>query len=334
MSNDVRVLSQQDVTALLSMGECIGVLEETLAVAGRGDVINPLRTAMALPDRRGIIGMMPAYLGAPRCTGIKVITVMPGNHGTAYDSHQGAVLLFDAEYGRLLSIMDATAVTTIRTAAASAVATRLLAREDADTLAMIGSGVQARAHLDAMLHVRPITRVRVWSRSSDNAKAFANMVADKYRLEVTAVDEADAAVRGAHVVCTTTSAREPVVKGAWLSPGAHVNAVGACFRTHRELDTDAIVRSHLFVDWRESATNESGDYLIPLAEGAIAPTHIRGELGDLLLGRVQGRQSPEDVTVFDSLGIGVEDLGSAWFIYQKALQTGAGITLEFGGRKS
>lgn len=334
MSSDVRVLSQDDVTALLSMRECIEVVEQTLAMAARGESINPLRTFLILPERRGILGMMPAYLESPRCTGIKVVTVMPGNHGTPYDSHQGAVLLFEAEHGRLLAIMDASAITAIRTAAASGLATRLLSREDATSLALIGSGVQARTHLEAIRLVRPISQVHVWSRSLANAEAFAAAAAEKHNIDVTAVPSVEQALQGADIVCTTTASREPLVNGAWLTPGMHINAVGACVRTHRELDTEAIARSRLFVDWRESAVNESGDYLMPLAEGAIGPTHIRGEIGEVLIGRVGGRASPDEITIFDSLGIGLEDLGPAWFVYDKALQTGAGVTMEFGGRQT
>src|SRR6185295_8017059 len=209
-----------------------------------------------LPDRSGILGLMPGYLGEPRSFGLKVVTVMPGNHGTGYDSHQGVVMLFGVKHGEPLAILDASAITAIRTAAASGAATDALARADAGDLALIGSGAQARTHLEAMRAVRRLRRVRVWSRTRANAERFARDEAAGAGLEIEVAASAEEALRGADLVCTTTAAKEPVVRGAWLSPGAHVNAVGACFAANRELDTDAVRRALLFTDCRESLMNE------------------------------------------------------------------------------
>ncbi|MBI4500634.1 MAG: ornithine cyclodeaminase family protein [Gemmatimonadetes bacterium] len=328
----VLVLSQQDVRRLLTMPECIELMAETLATLAKGEAVQPLRSLMRIPDA-GILGMMPAYLTPQRSLGIKVLTVYPGNHGTEYDSHQGAVLFFEGEHGSLKAILDASAVTAVRTAAVSGLATRLLARPDASELAILGAGVQALTHIDAMRAVRAITRVRVWSRTSEHTDRFAERQAQRHRIPVEAMPSAEAAVRGAHIVCTATSSREPVLKGEWLSPGAHVNAAGASIPAARELDTDAVKRARLFVDRRESTLNESGDFLMPKKEGAIGDDHILGEIGDLVLGRIEGRTTPSDITVFKSLGIGVEDVASAKFVYDKAVKLNVGTSVEFGGER-
>lgn len=325
------VVSQREVPALLPMKTCVDLMAETLRTLSRGDAVLPLRQMVWLPDRTGLLGLMPAYLGSPRTLGLKVVSVMPGNHGTEYDSHQGVVLLFETEHGCLLAVIDATSITAIRTAAVSGAATRLLAREDAHDLAILGSGVEARAHLEAMSAVRPLRRVRVWSRDPARARAFAERESSRSPCRVEAVADARAAVEGADLICTTTASPEPVLLGDWIAPGAHINAVGACFAAWRELDTRAVVRARLYVDRRESALHEAGDFLIPRAEGAIGEDHIVGEVGEALLGRVPGRRSPEEVTLFKSLGLAVEDLAAAHHVYQAALEKGAGVAIDLGG---
>lgn len=324
----VLVLDHSEVYELLPMEECIEVMAEALASLARGDALNPLRRALILPEERGLLATMPAYWGIGPALGVKVISIFPGNEGSAFDTHQGAVLLFDAERGHLQAIMDAAAITALRTAATSGVATRLLAREDAGDLAILGSGVQARTHLQAMQRVRRIRRVRVWSRQFPHARAFAERYSHQ-EVVIEPVPTAREAVVGADLICTVTAAREPVLCGEWLSPGTHINAVGSSTPSARELDTAAIVASRLFVDRRESALHEAGDFLIPKAEGAIGDDHIRGEIGDLLLGRVAGRTSPTDITLFKSLGLAIEDVAAACVLYRKAQQRNIGrwITL-------
>jgi len=326
---DTLILSQLEVRSLLGMGECIELMAEALAALTRGEAQNPLRRGMRLGDDRGLLGLMPGSLGG--AFGLKAVAVLPGNHGTPYDSHQGVVVLFDGENGLPRAILDASEVTAIRTAAVSAVATRLLAREDACELAILGAGVQARAHLEAMLAVRPIRRARVFSPREASRASFARRESRRHAIPVEAVASAREAVEGADIVCTVTSSREPVLAGAWLAPGAHVNAAGACLPDARELDTEAVRRSRLFVDRRESALREAGDVLIPLAEGAFGEEHIRGELGELLLGRIAGRESPEQITVFESLGLAVEDLAAAAHLDRKARELGAGTRVQLGG---
>jgi ornithine cyclodeaminase/alanine dehydrogenase-like protein (mu-crystallin family) len=327
----VLFVNESGVEELLPMSTCVPLMRAALETFARGDAVLPLRTKVGLPDGSGLLGLMPGYLGEPRSFGLKVVTVMPGNHGTPYDSHQGVVMLFGLEHGEPLAILDATAITAIRTAAASAAATDALARADAGDLALIGSGAQARTHLSAMSVVRPLRRVRVWSRSRANAERFAREQAHRAEVPIEVASSAEEAVHGADLVCTTTSSKEPVLRGAWLSPGAHVNAVGACFPSSRELDTEAVRRSRWFTDCRESCLNEAGDFLIARKEGAIQDDHLLGEVGEVLLGRIPGRTSRDDVTVYESLGIAIEDLASAHEIHRRALECGAGTWLEWGG---
>jgi len=325
----VLFLNREDVEALLPVGECIEVMAGALGALARGEAFQPLRAAHWLPDRRGLLVTMPGGLFAEDggVLGVKVLTVFPGNATHGEESHQGAVLLFEAERGRPLAFLDASSITAIRTAAVSALATRLLAREDAGDLAILGSGVQARTHLAALREVRPLRRVRVWSRDPENARRFAAEESALYGLPVEPVATAREAVEGADLLCTVTAAVEPVVHGEWIAPGCHINAVGACTPNARELDTAAVVRARLFVDRRESALHEPGEILTPLREGAIGEDHILGEIGELVIGRVAGRRAPEDVTLFESLGLTVEDLASARHIYRKALEQGKGVSL-------
>lgn len=327
----VLFLNEREVYALLPMADCIAAVREALTALAKADAVLPLRSMVWLPDRSGLLGLMPGYLGEPRSFGLKVVSVMPGNHGTGYDSHQGVVMLFGLEHGEPLAILDATAITAVRTAAASGLATMILAREDAGDLALIGSGTQARTHLQAMAHVRKLRRVRVQSRSRVNAERFARDHAGLSPVPIEVMASAEDAVRDADLICTTTTSREPVLQGHWLPPGAHINAVGACFPTSRELDTEAVRRSRLYTDCRESCENEAGDYRLALAEGAITPAHLLGELGEVMTGKVQGRVSPDDVTLYESLGIALEDLATAHLLHRLAISTGQGTWLEWGG---
>jgi ornithine cyclodeaminase/alanine dehydrogenase-like protein (mu-crystallin family) len=328
---DTLVVTQAQVIQLLSMAECIQVIEQAFRSLAGGDTLQPLRQVMWLPDKSGLLALMPAYLGEAQAMGLKAISVFPGNHATLFDSHQGVVLLFETRNGRLLAILDATAITAIRTAAVSALATGLLARPDAAELAILGSGTQARTHLEAMLLVRLIRRVRVWSRQDEHAARFAGQAAQRHGIPVEAAPSAQAAVDGADVICTTTSATEPVLSGEWLAPGCHLNAVGSSTPNACELDTPAVVCSRLFVDRRESALNEAGELLVAMKEGALGADHIQGELGDLLVGRAPGRQSAEEITLFKLLGLAIEDLAAAHFIYQKALEQNVGTRVALGG---
>lgn len=321
------VLGAADVERLLPMEECVEAMAEALAALERGDMEQPLRFVVRPAGATGLMGLMPAYRARPEAAyGLKAVCVFPGNPARGLDAHQGAVLLFDGETGVLRCAVNASAITAIRTAAVSGVATRLLAREDARVLAILGAGVQARAHLKAMAAVGGFESARVWSRTREHAAAFAEEAQAPFPVET--APSAEEALRGADVVCTTTTSPEPVVRRGWLAPGAHVNAVGSSIPTTRELDTETMAAASLFVDRRESTLNEAGDFLFAQRDGAIGHDHIRAELGEVLTGAAPGRTSSDELTVFKSLGLAVEDLAAVEHVYRRARETGTGAEVD------
>lgn len=312
----VRIIDEHDVRRLLPMGECIDVMGEALASVSRGEVHNPLRFVVRPPGESSLLGLMPSHRGGERpAWGLKTVAIFPSNAALGLDLHQGFVALFDGETGATRAILNAGGITAVRTAAVSGVATRLLARDDVRTLAILGTGIQARAHLEAMRMVRTFERVVVWGRTPGRLAGLDG---------VEEVADAETAVRAADVLVTATSAAEPIVRREWLKPGVHVNAVGSSIPTTRELDTETMAAAALFVDRRESTVNEAGDFLFAQADGAIGPEHIRAELGELLLGTAAGRRSPEEITVFKSLGLAVEDLAAAEHVLARAEEENAG----------
>jgi ornithine cyclodeaminase/alanine dehydrogenase-like protein (mu-crystallin family) len=320
----VLILNQEEVERLLDMDGCIDAMGEALAELARGRVHQPLRVVVSPPGERSVLGLMPAHrAGATPVYALKTICIVPDNPSRGLDAHQGTVTLFDGETGETRALMNASAITAIRTAACSAVATRALAGEDSRELAIVGAGVQARAHVEAMRSVRPFERVRVASRSAEHARSLAAEVGAE------AVETVEEAVRGADVVVTATSSADPVLQREWLKPGVHINAVGACFPWTRELDSATVAASSFFVDRRESCENEAGDYLLALADGAIGRDHIRAELGEVLIGARPGRTASDELTVYESLGLAVEDLAAAEYVVRRAYETGAGTTVEF-----
>jgi len=326
----VLIINHREVSQLLPMNECIEVMANALKALSQGDAANPLRTVMWLPEKAGALGMMPAYWSDQKVMGLKALSVFSSNMDTEYDSHQGGVFLFETKNGRPLAIVDASAITAIRTGAVSGVATRLLARQDAGDLAMLGSGVQAWGHLEAMLKVRKIRRVRVWSLPLDHARKFVERVSRHYNIHAEFIASAREAVTGADLICTVTSAGEPILAGEWIASGTHINAVGSSVPFTRELDTAAVVKSRLFVDRRESTINEAGDFLFPKREGAIDDSHIQGEIGEILASRIEGRRSQDEITLFKALGLAVEDVAAAHYVYTKAIEKGLGTYVELG----
>jgi ornithine cyclodeaminase/alanine dehydrogenase-like protein (mu-crystallin family) len=335
------VLGAAEVHRLLPYGECADAMRDALVALARGQVDQPLRTIIRPPAAAGLMALMPAYMsaggpggeGGPgdggAAYGLKAICIFPGNPAAGLDSHQGVVLLSSAETGEPLALLNASAVTEIRTAAVSAVATGLLARGDAAELAIIGTGVQARAHLLAIAAERPLTGVRVAGRDPAKARRFAEDMRGHTDAPVAACGSAAEAVAGAGIVVTATSSAEPVLRKDWLARGAHVNAVGACLPHTRELDTETMTAAALFTDRRESVLNEAGDYVLAEAEGAVGPGHIRAEIGELLTGAAPGRASDAEITVFESLGLAVEDLAAAALAYRKAAELATGTWVEF-----
>jgi ornithine cyclodeaminase/alanine dehydrogenase-like protein (mu-crystallin family) len=325
------IADQKLVTELLPMDEAIEVMRRALTLLAEGDVVMPLRTMLGLPRGDAVMGLMPSYLGGLDAVGVKVVAAFPSNFGTEYDTHQGVVLFFDTERGLLRAIVDATSITAIRTAAVSGLVTDLLAKPDAGDLAIIGAGTQAHTHLQAMLAVRPVRRVRVHSVPAESAAAFAERETRLTGHIVEVAATAEEAVVGADLICTTTTATEPVVRGEWVSPGAHVNAVGAYTPTTRELDSALVASARLYADRRESLLNEAGEFLIPKGEGLIGDDHVVGEIGEVLTGKAPARTSPEEITLFKSLGIAIEDLAAAHHVHKAAEERGVGVWVEIGG---
>lgn len=327
---DILILGHDEVTELLPVRECIPVMAEALADLARGNAYQPLRMIINPPKAAGDMALMPSYLSGGRAAyGLKAVCVFPDNPSRGLDSHQGSVMLFSGQTGELLALMNASAITAIRTAAVSGVATQLLAREDAGDLAMVGTGVQARAHIEAMACARRIKRARVASQNIESARRFADEFRSRYAFPIEPVESVEAAVRGADLIVTVTTAAQPIVKREWISAGAHLNVVGSSIPSTREIDSATMAASSLFVDRRESTINEGGDYLFALREGAIGPDHIKAEIGELLTGAKQGRSSTDEITVFKSLGLAIEDLASADYLYRKAKQQQKGTWVAF-----
>ena len=336
----ILVLSDAEVFELLPIKDCIAVMREALIALAAGKTHQPLRTIIRPPGAKGVMGLMPSYTsgdgaagddtpGDGAAFGLKAICVFPGNPVKGKDSHQGAVLLFSAETGELLAMMNASAITAIRTAAVSGVATDLLAGDDACNLAIIGSGVQARSHLAAMSQVRSLKRCRIASRHLEHAQNFAEEMRHHFSFALEPVETVEQALEGADLIVTATTSVEPIVKREWISAGAHLNVVGSSTPRGREVDSETMAAASLFVDRRESTVNEAGDYLSAVREGVLGPEHIRAEIGEVLRGDKPGRTSPEEITLFKSLGLAIEDLFAAQYLHQKARELNAGTWVEF-----
>ena len=330
----ILILNHEEVEELLPIKECIPLMREALLALAAGKVHQPLRTIVRPPDAKGVMGLMPSYMSGATSVnraafGLKAVCVFPGNPAQGKDAHQGAVLLFSAETGELMALINASAITAIRTAAVSGVATDLLARSDACNLAILGSGVQARSHLKAMSEVRSIKHCRIASRRIEHARKFAEEMQQEFSFKLEPVETVEEALQGADLIATVTTAVEPIVRREWISPGAHLNLVGSSRPNTREVDSETMRAASLFVDRRESTLNEAGDYLFAEREGVIGPDHIRGEIGELLKGDTPGRTSPEEITCFKSLGIAIEDLFAAEYLYRKSRESKAGTWVEY-----
>jgi ornithine cyclodeaminase/alanine dehydrogenase-like protein (mu-crystallin family) len=328
----VLILSHRDVLAALPPEACAEAMAEVLTEHARGGTYMPLRSVMMPPDAAGFMGLMPAWRAPHQdraaAFALKAICLMPGNPARGLDAHQGLVTLFDGESGVPTAILDASAITAIRTAAVTAVATSLLARRDARTLAILGAGTQARAHLRALVNVRDFEQVRVYAPTGAHAQALVQQ-ASLASAELSVAVSAEEALRDADVVVTATSAREPVLRRAWLKPGAHLNAVGASTPQAREIDTATVAASALFCDSRESLRNEAGEFQLAIREGLIAgEEHVRAELGEVLAGAAPGRRDDGELTLFRSLGLAIEDLAAAERAVAAARARGLGTEVE------
>ncbi|HEY4108803.1 ornithine cyclodeaminase family protein [Puia sp.] len=309
-------IDKQSISTHLPMAECIPVMESMFRALAAGQVLQPLRTLMWLPDKTGLLGMMPAHASDSNIIGVKLITIFHKNDPSLYPSHQGVIILFDGNNGTPLMLFDTEEITAIRTAAASAVATNLLANKAASTLAILGTGEQAQRHIESISLVRPIKTIRLWGRDKQKAEQLKR---SNPNTNIVLTDTPQQAVANADIICTVTAATQPILNGNWISPGAHLNVIGSCTPNAREVDTDTITRANLFTDRYESLFNEAGDFLIPKKEGHITESDVRGEIGEVLTATKPGRRHPTDITLFKSLGIAAEDLYSAYHIYKKVL---------------
>lgn len=328
----VLLLSHRDVVAALPPEACAEAMAAVLAEHARGETYMPLRSVMMPPDAGGFMGLMPGWRAPQRGNAavfaLKAVCIMPGNPARGLDAHQGLVTLFDGESGQPTAILDASAITEIRTAAVTAVATSVLARQDARTLAIIGAGTQARAHLPALARVREFAQIRVYAPTEAHARALVEQAGDM-RPELSIAASAEQALRDADVVVTVTSSREPVLRRDWLKPGAHVNAVGASSPQAREIDAATVAASALFCDSRESLRTEAGEFRLAIAEGLISgEEHVRAELGAVLAGTAPGRRDDSELTLFRSLGLAVEDLAAAEQAVAAAAELGIGTEVE------
>lgn len=307
----MKIVEAAEARERLTMPACIDLMRTSLRELEAGRYIQPLRSIAILPGGEKF-GFMPAYLGD--CFGAKVLSAFPQNAGTGYPSHIGYVMLFESQHGTFLGMADASVITEVRTGAVSGVATDLLARPDAHRLAIIGAGAQGRSHLAAMAAVRDIRTVMVFDQNPQAARQYCAEMSAKFGIPVQAAASAREAVEGADIVCTVTPSKDPYLESDWIAPGTHINAVGAFTPTTREVTSALIARARLYADQVEAMQKECGEYLIPLQEGLIGPDHIVGSLGDVLLGRAPGRTSPDEVTLFDALGLAVEDVACASFL--------------------
>lgn len=320
------IINAAQVRELLPMDECIDVMVPAMIAASSGTVSIPPRMITPLIDNSGFFALMPGSSADLATYGAKVVSLHPQNPAKGLPAIQGFVTLFDHHSGAPVAIIEGAEVTGIRTAAASGLATRLLAREDATTCAIFGTGVQAVTHIDAMSAVRPLTEVLIWGRDLSKAEALASEQAERTGLNIRATDDPQAAA-GCDIICTVTGSAEPILKGEWVQPGSHVNLVGAHSLDKREADTDLIAKSAVYTDLMESLRNEGGDVMIPVQEGLIKETHVVGELGQLANGDIAGRQDRQQITVYNSLGVTAQDLYAARYVYDRALSRNAGVSV-------
>lgn len=322
------IIRAAEIRELLSMAECIEVMDRAMRAFSAREVNIPPRTIAPLADERSFFILMPGEMQSPPIYGAKIVGLHPDNPGQGRPAVQGFVALFDSRTGNPVALADGAEITAIRTAAASALATRILARPHATSHGILGTGVQAASHLDAVCCVRTIRSVGVWGRDPEKARRFAAEHSARLDMSITALS--DPAEAGAcDIVSVVTNSTEPVLAGAWLQPGAHVNLVGAHEPKHREADTAAVAKAAVYVDSLEGALAEAGDILIPIAEGAVTRDHIAGEIGDVLLGHAPGREDSSQITLYKSLGLFAQDLFVGSYLLEKALNHGKGLPVEF-----
>jgi ornithine cyclodeaminase/alanine dehydrogenase-like protein (mu-crystallin family) len=315
----MRFIDREEVARRLTYEVCIPIVRDAMIAFSKGETKQLLRSVINLSDgarsEGRLFGVMPGAMGAHAPFGAKLISVFQDNFAKGRPSHQGLVILFDPESGAPVCVADAGEITAIRTAAASAVATEALARKDARRLAILGYGEQAATHARAIGKVRKLESIVVWGRSGERARAFAERMQEEIRVPVSSAASVEEAVGSADIICTVTAASEPILQGAWVAPGTHVNVVGSGFAGPAEVDNDLVVRSRFIADSREGVVKQGAEFLRAKAAELVGDDHIVAEIGQVLAGDVEGRRSAEEITVYKSLGHVVQDLASAWALY-------------------
>jgi len=322
------VLSEEQVQSLIDVDELIPVLEQGHIQYSTGKAVMPVRLVVPLPQVGGRITSMPGFLSADKALAIKIITYFQENPKQNLPAILGTILLFSAETGRLIAIMDGSYITAIRTACASAMATKALANPQTPVLGMLGAGVQARAHIEALMRVRRLQRIKIYSPTGASAAAIKKDMEPTVKIAIDIARNAEEALRDADLVVTATTAKEPIVKPEWLKPGAHINAVGSHRPDTREIDGATLARSKIVVDSREAIMAECGDILLALKEKSIGENAIHAEIGEVLAGRKPGRSSAAEITLYKSVGIAIQDVATANLVYRKALEKGIGTTVD------
>ncbi|MBF4692264.1 ornithine cyclodeaminase family protein [Fusibacter ferrireducens] len=312
-------LKKEEISKRIEMSSCIDLMRETLMDLNQGKSSMDLRSNKYISEQ-DLYLLMPAHLIDKGYFGLKLITIFPNNHAQGLPSHQGVILLFDANTGKELALIDCIEVTALRTAAVTAVATDLLANKAASTLGIIGAGVQARKHVESIILVRNIKKIRVWDISVEASMKFADNMIEQFDVDVEVCKDAEEVARNSQIITTLTFAKDPVIKGEWIHPGTHINAIGASAKEYRELDSDLVAKSKFYVDKESSCKSESSDFLVPFAEKRITEEHIVGEIGDVLLGKVISRANENDITVFEGMGLAVEDLALAAYLYENEIR--------------
>lgn len=317
------IIERETLMQLLTMEDCIEAIDNCMRQTSAGNLVNPPRSGFKAG--KGILAWMPGYLGEPEGFACKLITQFPEAKLKGYSSHSGVTVYFEAETGQPAMIVDSGYLTAVRTAAASAVATRALARDDASNLALVGSGEQGYLHVAAMLAVRPISAIRIWGRTPENAARFAEKIEAEWQIKAEIFSTVAKTIKDADIICSSTPATAPVLLGNELPEGCHINAVGASRTPKVELDEAAVTRSLYYVDYLDSALKEAHELMEALESGAIAKEHVRGEIGEVIWGHKQGREKDRDITIYRSVGFAAQDVAAAGLVYNKARNQGLGL---------
>ena len=324
----MKIITEHDVETHLSTSECIEAMREAMIAVSDGKVHLPIRQFMPIDGAPGKMAIMPGSIGTPGSFGVKLVCKYDREPLSPYGTHVGMVILFDGKEGLPLAMVEGASLTAIRTAAASALATDLLAKKEASHLLVIGCGEQARRHIHAMRAVRQLDSILVWGRNADRARNFAADVSRVEGIDVQVAEDLATAARGSDLICTTTSSKHPLLKGEWLSPGVHVNLVGSAIPTTAEADEACVTRSRFFVDYRPAAMAAAGELLNAIASGAVSEDHIRAEIGEVAASKMQGRLGGDDITIYKSLGVAAQDLAAARLLFEKAEKLDFGLDVE------